>query len=79
MTGKGRRKSAAEHARRPRPTYRGGNSDANHLREQLIAARDEHHSKNHPYISLWAQGKLTRAQMAVYVMQHYHSVSDYLN
>src|SRR6266540_1010207 len=49
------------------------------FREQLIAARDEHHSKSHPFIDLWAHGKLTRPQMAVYVIQHYHFVSDYLN
>jgi len=49
------------------------------FREQLIAARDAHHSKNHPYIDLWANGRLTKAQMAVYVVQHYHFVSDYLN
>lgn len=49
------------------------------FREQLISARDEHHSKNHPYIDLWATGKLTKPQMAVYVVQHYHFVSDYLN
>ncbi len=47
--------------------------------EQLIAARDEHHSKSHPYVDLWAHGKLTKAQMAVYVGQHYHFVTDYLN
>jgi pyrroloquinoline-quinone synthase len=47
--------------------------------EQLIAARNAQHSKNHPFIDLWAQGKLTKPQMAVYVVQHYHFVSDYLN
>jgi pyrroloquinoline-quinone synthase len=52
---------------------------ANTFRQQLMAARDEHHSKNHPYIDLWAQGKLTKPQLAVYVEQHYHFVSDYLN
>ena len=49
------------------------------FREQLIAARDAHHSKNHPFIDLWAHGKLTKPQMAVYVIQHYYFVSDYLN
>jgi pyrroloquinoline-quinone synthase len=49
------------------------------FREQLTAARDAQHSKNHPFIDLWAQGKLTKPQMAVYVVQHYHFVSDYLN
>jgi pyrroloquinoline-quinone synthase len=49
------------------------------FREQLMAARDAHHSKQHPYIDLWAKGNLTKAQMAVYAVQHYHFVSDYLN
>jgi pyrroloquinoline-quinone synthase len=46
---------------------------------QLIAARDAQHSKEHPFIHLWAQGRLTKPQMAVYAVQHYHFVSDYLN
>jgi len=49
------------------------------FREQLIAARDARHSKHHPYIDLWAHGQLTKPQMAVYVVQHYHFVSDYLD
>ncbi len=47
--------------------------------EQLIAARDKRHSKNHPFFELWAQGKLTREQTAFYCTQHYHYVGDYLN
>ncbi len=47
--------------------------------EQLIAARDKRHSKNHPFFELWARGKLTGEQTAFYCTQHYHYVGDYLN
>lgn len=47
--------------------------------KELKAARDEWHSMNHPFIDLWEQGKLTKKQTAVYVVQHYHFVTDYLN
>ena len=47
--------------------------------DQLVATRDKKHSKNHPFFELWAQGKLTKAQTAVYCAQHYHYVSEYLN
>jgi pyrroloquinoline-quinone synthase len=46
---------------------------------ELKAARDERHSKNHPFIDLWEKGALTKRQTAVYVVQHYHFVTDYLN
>lgn len=49
------------------------------FRDQLIAARDKRHSKNHPFFELWAEGKLTKEQTAIYCMQHYHFVSEYLN
>lgn len=49
------------------------------FRQQLIAARDESHSKNHPFIDKWASGKLSKAQTAVYVVQHYHFVTDFLD
>jgi len=49
------------------------------FREQLIAAREKRHSKNHPYFELWAEGKLTREQTALYCIQHYHYVAEYLN
>jgi pyrroloquinoline-quinone synthase len=52
---------------------------ASTFREQLLAARDAHHSQHHPYIDLWARGQLTKPQMAVYVVQHYHFVSNYLD
>ena len=38
---------------------------------QLVATRDKQHSKNHPFFELWAQGKLTKEQMAFYCTQHY--------
>ncbi|HXG52284.1 MAG TPA: iron-containing redox enzyme family protein [candidate division Zixibacteria bacterium] len=47
--------------------------------DQLVATRDRRHSKNHPFFELWAQGKLTREQTALYCQQHYHFVSEYLN
>ena len=49
------------------------------FRERLSAARDAHYSRNHPYTDVRANGRLTKARMAVYVIQHYHFVSDYLN
>ncbi|HKA19661.1 MAG TPA: iron-containing redox enzyme family protein [Blastocatellia bacterium] len=45
----------------------------------LKNARDERHSKDHPFIDKWAKGELTKKQTAVYVVQHYHFVTDYLN
>jgi pyrroloquinoline quinone (PQQ) biosynthesis protein C len=38
--------------------------------EALIRIRDARHAQNHPYIEDWTQGKLTRLQMAHYVLQH---------
>jgi len=49
------------------------------FRNQLIAMRDQRHSKNHPFFELWAQGKLKKEQTALYCIQHYHYVGDYLN
>jgi pyrroloquinoline-quinone synthase len=46
---------------------------------QLVAARDKRHSKNHPFFELWAQGKLTKEQTAFYCAQHFHYVVEYLN
>jgi pyrroloquinoline-quinone synthase len=47
--------------------------------DQLVAARDKRHSKNHPFFELWAQGKLTKEQTAFYCAQHFHYVVEYLN
>jgi pyrroloquinoline quinone (PQQ) biosynthesis protein C len=47
--------------------------------EQLVAARDKRHSKNHPFFALWTQGKLTKEQTAFYCAQHFHYVVEYLN
>ena len=49
------------------------------FRDQLIATRNQRHSKNHPFFNLWAQGKLTKEQTALYCVQHYHFVGEYLN
>jgi len=47
--------------------------------DQLVAARDKKHSKDHPFFELWVQGKLTKEQTALYCTQHYHYVGEYLN
>ena len=47
--------------------------------DQLIAARDKNHSKDHPFFNLWADGKLTKEQTAFYCTQHFHYVGEYLN
>jgi pyrroloquinoline quinone (PQQ) biosynthesis protein C len=47
--------------------------------DQLVAARDQKHSKDHPFFELWVQGKLTKEQTALYCTQHYHYVGEYLN
>jgi pyrroloquinoline-quinone synthase len=52
---------------------------ANDFHERLIAARDKKASKNHLFFDLWARGKLSKEQTALYCIQHYHYVGDYLN
>ena len=47
--------------------------------DQLRAIRDKNHSKNHPFFELWALGKLTKKQTALYCIQHHHYVTDYIN
>ena len=47
--------------------------------DQLVATRDKKHSKDHPFFELWAQGKLTKKQTAIYCTQHHHYVGEYLN
>ncbi len=37
---------------------------------RLIELREANHLKNHPYFDLWSQGKLTKKDMANYVLQH---------
>jgi pyrroloquinoline-quinone synthase len=51
----------------------------NDFHERLIAARDKKGSKNHPFFELWARGKLSKEQTALYCIQHYHYVGEYLN
>src|SRR5439155_1063125 len=34
---------------------------------------------DHLFFQLWAQGKLTKKQTAIYCAQHYHYVTEYLN
>ena len=52
---------------------------SNAFHDQLVATRDKKHSKNHPFFELWAQGRLTKQQMALYCSQHFHFVSQFLN
>jgi pyrroloquinoline quinone (PQQ) biosynthesis protein C len=52
---------------------------ASSFHDRLVATRDAKHSKNHPFFELWARGKLTKEQTALYCMQHYHYVVEYLN
>jgi pyrroloquinoline quinone (PQQ) biosynthesis protein C len=47
--------------------------------DQLVAARDRKHSKDHPFFELWAAGRLTGEQTAFYCIQHFHYVTEYLN
>jgi len=47
--------------------------------DQLVTTRDRKHSKDHLFFQLWAQGKLTKKQTAIYCAQHYHYVTEYLN
>ena len=49
------------------------------FRDQLIALRDRKHSKNHPFFDKWARGELSKEQTALYCIQHYHFVGEYLN
>jgi pyrroloquinoline-quinone synthase len=53
--------------------------EASSFLNDLKAARDERHSKDHPFIDKWSKGELTKRQTAAYVVQHYHFVTDYLN
>jgi pyrroloquinoline-quinone synthase len=46
---------------------------------ELIAARDARHSKDHPFFDLWAAGRLTLPQTGVYMAQHYHYVTGFLD
>jgi pyrroloquinoline-quinone synthase len=46
---------------------------------QLVALRDRKHSKNHPFFDKWARGELSKEQTALYCIQHYHFVAEYLN
>lgn len=49
------------------------------FREQLIAKRNAQHSKDHPFFDKWVRGELSKEQTALYCIQHYHYVTDYIN
>jgi len=49
------------------------------FRNRLIATRDRRHSKNHPFFEMWMRGELTKEQMALYCIQHYHFVNEAVN
>ena len=38
----------------------------------LLALRDQRHTKNHPLFDRWVAGELTVPQMARFIAQHYH-------
>ena len=42
----------------------------------LEAARDEWHSKNHPFFKTWAAGELSNEAMRAYCQQHFNFVSN---
>ena len=46
------------------------------FRDQITEAVESRHSRFHPYYKLWAEGKLTRAQMGGWVQEHYHFTKD---
>jgi pyrroloquinoline-quinone synthase len=46
--------------------------------DRLRQARDAMHSRNHPFITKWANGELTRRHMGYYTVMHYHFVTEYL-
>lgn len=46
------------------------------VRDQLIETRDQEHSKDHSFFDLWAEGKLTKEQTALYCIQHFHYVAE---
>jgi len=46
------------------------------FRSALEAARDEYHSKNHPFFTTWAAGELSKDAMKAYCQQHYNFVSN---
>ncbi len=46
------------------------------FRDQIREAVESRHSRFHPYYKLWAEGKLTHAQMGGWVQEHYHFTKD---
>jgi pyrroloquinoline-quinone synthase len=46
------------------------------FRDQIREAVESRHSRHHPYYALWAEGKLTRAQMGGWAQEHYHFTKD---
>ena len=46
------------------------------LRDELKAAVESRHCRNHPYYQLWREGKLPRAAIAGWVQEHYHYTKD---
>ncbi|MBU6190591.1 MAG: iron-containing redox enzyme family protein, partial [Betaproteobacteria bacterium] len=40
----------------------------------LVAARTQRHSGAHPFSLAWAEGRLTRAQLGFWAVQHYYYI-----
>lgn len=45
---------------------------------ELIALRDQYHTKNHPFVDRWVAGDLTKEQMGRYMAQHFQLVREIL-
>lgn len=45
---------------------------------ELIALRDQYHTKQHPFFDRWAAGDLTKPQMGRYMAQHFQLVREIL-
>ncbi len=46
------------------------------LRDEIRAAVESRHSRNHPYYQLWREGKLSREAIGGWVQEHYHFTKD---
>ncbi|MDH3603680.1 MAG: iron-containing redox enzyme family protein [Candidatus Tectomicrobia bacterium] len=46
--------------------------------QELVALRDQYHTKNHPFFDCWVAGKLSKEQMGRYMAQHFQLVREIL-
>lgn len=49
---------------------------ATSLEAELVAIREHYHTRNHPFFDLWSEGRLTKAQMGYYLVQHARMTRD---